>query len=94
LLDPRKIGYPTTGILMVKIIPAQFEDAAKQISDLSETRHVFQSTGEYDIIAVVKARSLSDLNNLRKRIEIMPGVRDLSISAATQLIKIDPAFYL
>ena len=29
LLDPRKIGYPTTGILMVKIAPEQFSMASK-----------------------------------------------------------------
>jgi len=94
LLDPRKIGYPTTGILMVKIAPAQFEEAAKQISDLSETRHVLQSTGDYDVVAVVKARSLEHLSEVRKMVELIPGVKELSLSASTRLIKIDPAFYL
>jgi DNA-binding Lrp family transcriptional regulator len=79
---------------MVKIVPSQFEEAAKQISNLSETRHVFQSTGDYDIVAVVKARSLEHLNDLRKEMEQISGVRELSLSAATRLIKIDPAFYL
>ena len=45
LLDPKKIGYPTTGILMVKIAHGHFEKASKQISNLTETRHVLQSTG-------------------------------------------------
>lgn len=94
LLDPRKIGYPTTGLLMVKILPNKFEEAAKQISDLSETRHVLQSTGEYDIVAVVRARNLEHLSDLRKRVEMIPGVRELTLSAATRLIKIDPTFHL
>jgi Lrp/AsnC family transcriptional regulator for asnA, asnC and gidA len=94
LLDPRKVGYPTTGLLMVKIAPDHFEEAAQQISDLSETRHVLQSTGDYDVVAVVKARDLAHLSEVRKRVEQISGVREISLSAATRLIKIDPAFYL
>jgi Lrp/AsnC family transcriptional regulator, regulator for asnA, asnC and gidA len=94
LLDPRKIGYPTTGILMVKISPEQFEEAAKKISNLFETRHVLQSTGDYDVVAVVKARNLEHLNEVRQKIELIPGVKELSLSASMRLIKIDPAFYL
>ncbi|PVX24630.1 MAG: transcriptional regulator [Candidatus Bathyarchaeum sp.] len=94
LLDPRKIGYPITGILLVKIIPEHFEEAAKKISELDETRHVLQNTGDYNLVAVVKARSLGNLNDLRKKIELIRGVRELSLSAATKLIKIDPSFEL
>ena len=94
LLDPRKVGYPVTGILLVKIAPELFEEAAKKISDLDETRHVLQNTGEYNLVAVVKAQSLEHLSELRKEIELIHGVRELSLSAATKLIKIDPSFEL
>ena len=94
LLNPRKIGYPITGILLVKIAPAHFDEASNQISDLDETRHVLQNTGEYNIVAVVKARDLEHLGDLRTRVETIEGVRELSLSAATRLIKIDPSFIL
>ncbi|MCW4022835.1 MAG: Lrp/AsnC family transcriptional regulator [archaeon] len=94
LLDPRKIGYPATGILMVKIDPEQFEEATAKISKLFETRHVLQTTGDYDILTVVKAHSLEHLNEVRKKIELISGVKELSLSASMRLIKIDPAFYL
>jgi Lrp/AsnC family transcriptional regulator for asnA, asnC and gidA len=94
LLNPRKIGYPITGILLVKIAPDHFDEASKQISALDETRQVLQNTGEYNIVAVVKARSLEHLGDLRKTVEAIPGVRELSLSAATRLIKIDPSFVL
>lgn len=94
LLDPRKIGYPTTGILMIKIVPEHFEGVAEKISNLFETRHVLQTTGDYDILTVVKARSLEHLNEVRQKIELISGVKELSLSASMRLIKIDPAFYL
>jgi len=94
LLDSKKIGYPTTGILMVKIAPDYFEKTSEQISDLTETYHVFQNTGEYNLVAVVHAHNLEHLSDLRKRVEMMPGVRDVSLSAATRLIKIKTSFDL
>jgi DNA-binding Lrp family transcriptional regulator len=94
LLDSKKIGYPTTGILMVKIAPDHFEKTSEQISDLIETYHVFQNTGEYNLVAVVHAHNLEHLNDLRKRVEMMLGVRDVSLSAATRLIKIKTSFDL
>ena len=94
LLDSKKIGYPTTGILMVKIAPDHFEKTSEQISDLIETYHVFQNTGEYNLVAVVHAHNLEHLSYLRKRVEMMPGVRDVSLSATTRLIKIKTSFDL
>jgi len=94
LLDPKKIGFSTTGILMVKITADHFEKASEQISDLNETYHVFQNTGEYDIIAVVHAHDLEHLSDLRKRVEMIPGVREVSLSATTRLIKIKTSFDL
>ncbi len=94
LLDSKKIGYPTTGILMVKIASDHFEKTSIQISDLIETYHVFQNTGEYNLVAVVHAHNLEHLSDLRKRVEMMPGVRDVSLSAAIRLIKIKTSFDL
>ncbi len=94
LLDPKKIGYLNTGILMVKLIPEFFEQASKEISDLPEAHHVFQNTGEYDIMAVVQARDLAHLSDIRKRVEMIEGVRDVSLSATTRVIKIKTTFDL
>ena len=94
LLDSKKIGYSTTGILMVKITPEHFEKTSKQITDLTETYHVFQTTGEYGVVAVVHAHNLEHLSDIRKRVETMLGIRDVSLSAATRLIKIKTTFDL
>jgi Lrp/AsnC family transcriptional regulator for asnA, asnC and gidA len=94
LLNPKKIGYSTTGILMVKLMPDFFEQASKEISDLPEAHHVFQNTGEYDIMAVVQAHDLGHLSDIRKRVEMIKGVREVSLSATTHLIKIKTIFDL
>ncbi|MEM2129686.1 MAG: Lrp/AsnC family transcriptional regulator [Candidatus Bathyarchaeia archaeon] len=94
LLDPVKIGFSTTGIMMVKTDPIMFEEAAQQISELNETYHAFQNTGEFDIIAVVHTQDLRHLSELRKKVKLIPGVKDVIVSATTRLIKIKTAFEL
>ncbi|MBT0158403.1 Lrp/AsnC family transcriptional regulator [Candidatus Bathyarchaeota archaeon A05DMB-2] len=94
LLDPAKIGYSTTGIMMVKTDPALFEDAAEKISELSETYHAFQNTREFDIVAVVHTQDLKQLSDLRKKVKLIPGVKEVVVSATTRLIKIKTAFEL
>ncbi len=94
LLDPTKVGFSTTGIMMVKLDPTLFEQAAKQISDLAETYHVFQNTGEYDIVSVVHTRDLAHLGELRKKVQSFAGVRGVTVSAATRIVKIKTSFEL
>lgn len=94
LVDSKKIGYATTGILMVKISPESFEKTSAQISELSEAYHVFQTTGEYGVVAVVHAHDLGHLCEIRKRVEQMKGIREVTLSAATRLIKIKTTFDL
>ena len=94
LLDPKKIGFLTTGILMVKVNPGFFEYVSEQISNLTETHHVFQNTGEYDVVAVFQARDLKHLGDLRNKIEMMSGVKEVTLSATTRCIKIKTTFDL
>ena len=94
LLNPASVGFSTTGIMMVKLDPACFDEAAKKISDLPETYHVFQNTGEFDIVSVVHTRDLKHLGELRNRVQLIVGVREVSVSAATRIVKIKTSFDL
>jgi Lrp/AsnC family transcriptional regulator for asnA, asnC and gidA len=94
LLNPVKVGFSTTGIMMVKLDPVLFEQAAQAIGNLPEAYHVFQNTGEFDIVSVVHTVDLAHLSELRKRVQLIEGVRDVTVSAATRLIKIKTSFDL
>jgi Lrp/AsnC family transcriptional regulator for asnA, asnC and gidA len=94
LLNPRKIGLPITAIIMAKVDSNLLEEAFERLASFDETHHVFQSTGEYDIVAVVHARDLLHLSELRKRVKMIPGIKEASVSATTLLMKIEPTFRL
>lgn len=88
LVDPRKVGLPITGILMLKIDPAHLDAVLEKLVLHKYTHHVFKSTGECDCVVIVHARDTTHLNELVKRIKMLPGVRDVLVSIATALIKI------
>jgi DNA-binding Lrp family transcriptional regulator len=94
ILDPAKVGYLTTGIMMVKLDPERFDEAANTIGNLPEAYHVFQNTGDYDLISVVHTHDLQSLTELRKTVKKIPGVKDATVSAATRIIKIKTSFDL
>lgn len=94
LLNPEKIGYSTTGVILVKTDPGLFEEAASRISDLYETYHALQTTGEYDLFAVVHTHDLKHLSELRKKVAVIPGVREVTVSATIRPIKIKTTFEL
>lgn len=94
LLDPTKIGLSVTAIIRAKVDPTQLEEAFEKLASFDEAHHIFQSTGQYDIIAVVHARDLGHLEKLRKRAKMIPGIEDATISATTGLMKIEPTFTL
>lgn len=88
LIDLKKVGFSTIGILMLKIDPVCFEQIAKQLGALGEGYHVFQTTGDFDIVSVVHISDLSRLGELKRLVQMIPGVREVSVSAATQIIRI------
>jgi hypothetical protein len=55
---------------------------------------LFRAAGRFDVVSVVNARDIAHLNQLMEEIKLIEGVRELMVEAATELIKVDPAFHL
>lgn len=94
LLDPVKVGYHVSGAILLKIDPAFLEEACTQLTAFNETRYLFQSTGEYDIVSVVLAHDMAHLNELVKKTKMIPGVKDARVSVTTRFLKFDPTVEL
>jgi Lrp/AsnC family transcriptional regulator for asnA, asnC and gidA len=90
LVDPRKIGLQVTAVVMLKVDATSLDDVFHRLVSLHESQHVFQSTGEYDIVAIVHARDLNHLGQLINRIKSFPNVRSASYSVITRLLRVEP----
>jgi len=90
LVDPRKIGLDVSAVVMVKVDPNYITEALKGVASFKEAQHVFQTTGEYDIICVIHVCDMKALNEFKQRVKMLEGVKDVVVWVITELIKIDP----
>lgn len=94
ILNPRKIGYPVAAIIFVKVKSQRLKKAVKIMASYNEISHMMQTTGEYDVLAVVHVEDMTHLNKLAARIRGISGVEEASVSVATGLFKLDYRFRL
>lgn len=94
LLNPRMIGYEITAIGLIKVDSDQLVEVSKILTSFHEARHVFRSTGQYDLVAVIHAKNIAGLNSLIEKIKSVPGVREAVVEVATSLVKVESRFNL
>lgn len=91
VFNPAQLGISVSGAILLKAEPNLMESVATKIASLQEASYVFQSTGEYDFVAVVFARDMDHMTDLVKRIKSLKGVRDAKLSVTTRFVKFDPS---
>ncbi len=94
LINPRMVGLNITAIMMIKLNPQYIKDMSQKLAGFKELRHLFRTTGQFDMISVVNARDITHLNRLMEEIKLIVGVKELIVEVATELIKVDPHFHL
>ncbi|MFP3950528.1 MAG: Lrp/AsnC family transcriptional regulator [Candidatus Bathyarchaeia archaeon] len=94
LVNPRRVGLPITAVMLIKIYPQELREASEKLSRFNELRHLFKTTGIYDMISVVNARDISHLNRLMDRVKEVEGVKEVVVDVATELIKVNPKISL
>jgi DNA-binding Lrp family transcriptional regulator len=88
------VGLTITAIMMIKINPQKIEDISPRLANFKELRHLFRTTGQFDMVSVVNARDISHLNQLMGEIKKIDGINELIVEVATELVKVDPKFTL
>ena len=94
LINPRMVGLTITAIMMIKLNPQKIQEISPKLAKFRELRHLFRTTGQYDMISVVNARDITHLNKLMGEIKQIDGVHELIVEVATELVKVDPKFSL
>ena len=94
LINPRKVGLTITAFMMIKINPQMIKEISPKLASFKELRHLFRSTGQYDMISVVNARDIGHLNDVMGEIKQIEGIHELIVEVATELVKVDPKFSL
>lgn len=94
LIDPRKLGFQVTAVVMFKVDGAFIDDVFNKLIILRESQHVFQSTGEYDIVSIVHTQDLQHLGQLINKIKSFKGVKNATFSVITRFVRVEPTLKL
>jgi DNA-binding Lrp family transcriptional regulator len=94
LINPRRVGLNITAIMMIKINPQMISEISPKLAEFKELRHLFRTTGQYDMVSVVNAKDIMHLNTLMSEIKQIDGIHELIVEVATQLVKVDPKLSL
>lgn len=79
-----------TAILHVFVESNQLEKVSRELTELPETVDVYEVTGEFDVVAIVITKSMSDFRNfLKDKILRIPGVKSTVTSIVLHTYKRD-----
>jgi DNA-binding Lrp family transcriptional regulator len=89
VLDPEKLGFELTAIILMQVEGGHIVDVEKTISKSRSVIAVYDVTGDFDIIVIAKFRSREELNAFIKEILKMPYVKRSVTSIALNVVKED-----
>lgn len=89
LLDPGKLGYDITALMLVKARGGHLLEVEKQLAESGDTAIVYDITGEHDIAVVVRFKSRGELNSFVKRVLAMEHVERTETSLVLNIVKED-----
>ncbi|ACB07986.1 Lrp/AsnC family transcriptional regulator [Candidatus Korarchaeum cryptofilum] len=93
LVDHAKLGKGSKYIILLEVEPGKHNEVAKKIASMLEDNilEVHEITGQFDIIVKVIAGSQQELNDVLRKIQMIPGVRDTNTSLILDTTKERPS---
>lgn len=87
LVDESKIGFDVMAVVGVKIHKGKLLDVQRRIAKDERVSHVFDVTGEWDSIVVVRLRNTRELDSFIKRLGSMEYVENTYTMVVLNVVK-------
>ena len=89
LLDPVKLGYDLTAVIFIQIEGGYLRNLANELSQMPNVIAVYEITGEFDVVAVVKLKDRESLNALIKDLLVTPHIKKTMTNITLGVVKED-----
>ncbi len=89
ILDPVKIGYDLTAIIFVQTEGGYLQDLENELSQMSNIIALYEITGDFDVVAIVKLKDRDSLNNLIKNLLVTPHIKKTMTNITLNVVKED-----
>ncbi len=93
LIDHSKLGKGSKYIILLETEPGKHSEVARKVVEIlgNSVLEVHEITGQYDVLLKVIAGSQSELNEILRKIQSIPGLRDTNTSLVLETIKERPS---
>jgi Lrp/AsnC family transcriptional regulator for asnA, asnC and gidA len=90
ILDPIKLGYDLTAVIFIQTEGGGYlKDLETALSQLANVITLYEITGEFDIVAVVKLKDRDSLNTLIKDLLVAPHIKKTMTNITLNVVKED-----
>lgn len=89
ILDPVKLGFDLTAVIFIQTEGGYLKDLENELSQMANVIALYEITGDFDIVAVVKLKDRDSLNTLIKNLLVAPHIKKTMTNITLNVVKED-----
>jgi DNA-binding Lrp family transcriptional regulator len=89
ILDPVKLGYDLTAVIFIQTECGYLKDLENELAQMSNVVTIYEITGDFDVVAVVKLKDRDGLNSLLKNLLVSPHIKKTMTDITLNVVKED-----
>jgi DNA-binding Lrp family transcriptional regulator len=89
ILDPVKLGFDLTVVIFIQTEGGHLKDLENELSQMTNVIALYEITGDFDVVAVVKLKDRDSLNSLLKNLLVTPHIKKTMTDITLNVVKED-----
>jgi Lrp/AsnC family transcriptional regulator for asnA, asnC and gidA len=89
ILDPVKLGFDLTAVIFIQTEGGYLKDLENELSQMANVIALYEITGDFDVVAVVKLKDRDGLNSLLKNLLVTPHIKKTMTNVTLNVVKED-----
>jgi DNA-binding Lrp family transcriptional regulator len=89
ILDPVKLGFDLTAVIFIQTEGGYIKNLESELSQMSNVITIYEITGDFDIVAIVKLKDRDSLNSLIKNLLVTPHIKKTMTNITLNVVKED-----
>ncbi len=87
VLDPVKLGFDLTAVIFIQTEGGYLKDLENELSQMANVIALYEITGDFDMVAVVKLKDRDSLNSLLKNLLVTPHIKKTMTNVTLNVVK-------
>ena len=87
ILDPVKLGFDLTAVIFIQTDGGYIKNFENELSQMFNVIALYEITGDFDVVALVKLRDRDSLNVLLKNLLLTPHIKKTMTNVTLNIVK-------